>query len=78
MPQNPLASSLVSIQHEGGGEAAVNDQNAGAPIQREGNEVNQIVTEVKDIKQKRKQKESRKIPRYESESIDEEEFQDCK
>lgn len=37
-----------------------------------------IENEVKEIKQKRKQKEARKIPRYESESIDEEEFQDCK
>lgn len=37
-----------------------------------------IENEVKEIKQKRKKKEARKIPRYESESIDEEEFQDCK
>ena len=54
MPQNPLASSLASIEHEGGGDIADNDQNAGAPNQGVNSEVNQIVTEVKDIKQKRK------------------------
>ena len=66
------------MQNEGGAEAAAEEENIGEPLQGENNEMGQVMTEVKDIKQKRKQKESRKIPRYESDSIDEEEFQDCK
>lgn len=54
MPQNSQVSSLVSIEHEGGGDIAVNEQNASSPNQGANSEVSQIVTEVKDIKQKRK------------------------
>ena len=68
-PCSSLTSSEVSVQHEGGEDNAPNMVGGADGAEEEG---------AAAPRQPRPKKEARKIPRYESASIDEEEFQDCK
>ena len=68
-PCSSLTSSEVSVQHEGGDDNGPNMVGGADGAEEEG---------AAAPRQPRPKKEARKIPRYESASIDEEEFQDCK
>ena len=68
-PCPSLTSSQASVHHEGGEDNAPNMVGGADGAEEEG---------AAAPRQPRPKKEARKIPRYESASIDEEEFQDCK
>ena len=69
--EGSLTASELSTQHEGGD--AVNAPN----LNPDGADPEDAAAPAAQPKPRQK-KEARKIPRYESASIDEEEFQDCK